>query len=664
MSLFVTIFFLSGIVFGAEAEDPFFKEYPLPLEVYSKIKNKISPKILEGQDTYDRNGDGRDDLFYHYKKNELVSVSKDNNFDGKIDQLLEIKINGNKESEDLDFDGKFDQWVTFKRLSFSRSKKIISWDLNKDGKIDKKSEFDIYTPGRLLRSYSDDLCHSTSQLQKEMVVRFALDYKSHMDNLENGIHMTPYGFNIDRGCYKTFEQDGGPAFVNLAIREAMQEGLSCLANLGFQYLQQTTVQNRGQEPGVFENIRRFRNILSHPKKPVLLTCSGNMHKSSLTGDAFAIAYRAGEDFSNDELLDKKAKPKITTAPTIELHKDYRSKVVSAIGSDRLMKQKLKQTVFHELFHNLGYKHSEDIDYMYACDSCCHGKESYSPEVIALSCKICTGNYNGPKDKNYFNDMLTLSRLHSRFEEAHTGQLIINEMKRTNELKTPDPELKFYFARSLMSIHPLLSCIGINDATYGNTATSAKKVIKNPVPEKFLSLSEQCEVLLEFHTKPKVSPQFTGLYNYFNSYKLYYETVENRSANRVYTNNPHSLRNIFLGLAEIYKESLEKNKISKEDKDSANRLINTVLTRMAEAFPTGDNALETAAQRLTNNALKALIKAQGLSAALAVIKTFDDNFAKILLCKKNEKDEKCYLPLQSPWAVDHHLKKDSVETFNF
>jgi hypothetical protein len=68
---------------------------------------------------------------------------------------------------------------------------------------------------------------------------------------------------------------------------------------------------------------------------------------------------------------------------------------------RFLKQ---EELFHELFHNLGYKHGEGIDFPYLCDSCCFPDKGLSANdaLKARTCEMCAGKTLAPSRRDYIS----------------------------------------------------------------------------------------------------------------------------------------------------------------------------------------------------------------------------------------------------------------------
>jgi len=68
----------------------------------------------------------------------------------------------------------------------------------------------------------------------------------------------------------------------------------------------------------------------------------------------------------------------------------------------------RSTIFHELFHLLGYDHQgETLEIAYACKFACDESEEQSERKLAAM-RICSGKYESVDDTEYIKDLKVLS----------------------------------------------------------------------------------------------------------------------------------------------------------------------------------------------------------------------------------------------------------------
>ncbi len=84
--------------------------------------------------TEDRNKDGKPDRWMYLKSDGGFIIKSDNNYDGKVDYILETDRMGNKIYEEMDFnhDGEMDNFYYYTNGALVRQE----IDSNFDGKID------------------------------------------------------------------------------------------------------------------------------------------------------------------------------------------------------------------------------------------------------------------------------------------------------------------------------------------------------------------------------------------------------------------------------------------------------------------------------------------------------------------------------------------------
>jgi hypothetical protein len=69
-------------------------------------------------------------------------------------------------------------------------------------------------------------------------------------------------------------------------------------------------------------------------------------------------------------------------------------------------QNTNGVIFHEMFHSIGYRHHETVEYAYTCDTCCFGEVDKNTRETA--CRICSSSYEGKNDLRYLKDLQRFS----------------------------------------------------------------------------------------------------------------------------------------------------------------------------------------------------------------------------------------------------------------
>lgn len=110
---------------------------------------------------------------------------------------------------------------------------------------------------------------------------------------------------------------------------------------------------------------------------------------------------------------------------------------------KLEDEKLRGTLFHEMFHNMGYGHFSSVEYPYACQTCCFPeKELDDASVVKAACAVCRSAYKSHEDKTYLKDLVPFYELTYRSSQMNRTMSLLLE-------KYPDDrDIRFYFGRSM------------------------------------------------------------------------------------------------------------------------------------------------------------------------------------------------------------------------
>lgn len=208
-----------------------------------------------------------------------------------------------------------------------------------------------------------------------------------------------FGFKVDPNCYRKW----GPELKS-TIKSAYEIGFQCLADL----------DRRGSTPEQQSAAGEIADSLKKLMKNdgISLVCSEDPypHKDTLGKGSTAL---------DDEVSGMKI-----PYPFVSLNPAHpRSK--KAERSEEM--EDLKDTLFHESLHTLGYRHGFEIEAPYTCGLCCFDKEA-KKNLKDVACRICTGNYSDQNDLAYLKDIATFSQLN---QEPQIGTVaIVNFMKET------------------------------------------------------------------------------------------------------------------------------------------------------------------------------------------------------------------------------------------
>lgn len=252
------------------------------------------------------------------------------------------------------------------------------------------------------------------------------------------LHTTSMGILIDPACMKLHGSD-----FPLLVQTAYVEGLSCLKKMdGF--------DSRG-------NFRKIVSILSNKENPLKIDCSSPYSRWE-TAAAHATTS-----------ADQKDHPRIDLNPTYKSDRNY-----------------LKNTLFHELFHNIGYQHEHDIEYPYMCGSCCFDKKKkYEVLVdgmaVDAACEICKGDFVDANDKDYLTTLIKYDTFaDASYSKRFLLKQIISDPRSSDEKMTL---LGNYFAGQ-PTLYPLYS------EYYSLKGAKLKLDPPNPMAASYLNPSLQ------------------------------------------------------------------------------------------------------------------------------------------------------------------------------
>ena len=323
----------------------------------------------------------------------------DINKDKKIDYII---INRNKKiseiREDLNYDGKFDQQTQFfpkgeeyirvverKKIDQLPRKKISYWEDEKLKKIISLTQIDKNDDGIWDLEYRS---HSNLfEFKKECFeisgTRDSQNFSTEILNLVNKTDeytLTDSGFRVEKAC---FGENSKEWFLK-NLESSIETGLGCLEKL----------EKEENGNGASKNLKLLKNILAPPPS-VQIICDESSTEYNWEGIA---AHATAAEVSPTSRLQH---------PGISFNPEFLNELKTLGLKGEL---NLKRTLFHELFHNLGYKHSHNVEYAIACETCCFSSEEDSEEVKSSSCKICKKSYSNLMDLEYLKDLSKFSEI--------------------------------------------------------------------------------------------------------------------------------------------------------------------------------------------------------------------------------------------------------------
>jgi hypothetical protein len=349
-----------------------------------KAEDSISSKSL------DINQDNKVDRIENYKNGELISVARDTKFNGKFDETsyyypYESPTKPTEVIEkDTDGDGKVDRIEKVYRDPdldlMVRTIKVTT----KRSPASEEEERSWVTYSKLsqLKEGSFGECSANFSLDSLAIMKLNDDVKSVRYLLDDGFYKTKWGYNIHQSCLDLW---GANSFPQI-LKKAMDKGLQCLDRLA--------KENKKKDPtgpnGAYRNLKELEFLLVN--KPITLTCNETNFKWKGTN---VYAHASASPVESIASLNVKH-PYVSLNPSLPINLKKPTKDEEA---------EMGATLFHEQFHNLGYTHENDIEYAYACETCCIKNERLSDEEKADACNICAGNYQNSKDKKYIVDLI-------------------------------------------------------------------------------------------------------------------------------------------------------------------------------------------------------------------------------------------------------------------
>ncbi len=235
-----------------------------------------------------------------------------------------------------------------------------------------------------LNTYSDRSAPPRELVQKKVDQYISTPFKV-APEADNGLLVTNFGYKVDMACLDQWGMD----FLQL-VKGTLDEGLRCLEKLD----RKSSSEGSGARQNAFDLL----NLLSQNR--ISLICSQREYDW--------VAAQAHASVTSKFSIEKPS----TAHPFISLRP-----LVKSATSEQV--QKIRKTIFHEQFHNLGFTHSKSIEYPYTCADCCFNKASTNKEqeIKKLACKICTGNYQSVADAEYIEDYLFYAKKYFRFRQA-------------------------------------------------------------------------------------------------------------------------------------------------------------------------------------------------------------------------------------------------------
>ena len=329
--------------------------------------------VTEKVESFDLNKDGIQDRFEYSVEGKLIRVEEDRDGDKHIDfkTILDDKTFYKIQWQYSDKTLKPERKVSYELLSGGKTKIITEVDKDSDGVFEVRYE-------QVSSTIQDqDHCGEVNATIKDLSGTVLEAVAKNQKGLLN----TGLGYKVDVECYNKWGDD-----FNKVIKEVAVSGLQCLMKLDKEG------KSGAKITGALRNAHGISKL--YKKDSISLVCSENDY--NWVGTLAHASVAPAEVLTSHKI----------THPFVSLNPKHPE------GGDSQKSEqiaKLKDTLFHETLHNLGYSHNEDIEFSYTCGQCCFDKEA-KPENKEMACKICTGNYKNVTDIKYVKDMVSFSQL--------------------------------------------------------------------------------------------------------------------------------------------------------------------------------------------------------------------------------------------------------------
>lgn len=302
--------------------------------------------------TFDQNNDGRADSIILYTGGVLTSHKIDYNYDGHFDFLQKYSSDG--------------------ALLFVDS-------INLRSKVKSRRVVDI------IQSNSDKAaCLEGRELTLNFFDEFTSDMQRISSESLNSFTRIGSSIKVHKTCYQKFSKKKR---IDQYFLDSLKEGVQCLSTLSQQNI---TSPKRLK---VFDLLDRFKAHLSNPSALMSIACGDDsLVSEAALGVASVGATAKGGRYNLEH-------------PFIVLNGKYKSSFWNDISFNErgVSEEKFKGVIFHEMIHNMGYGHGDDIELAYACEACCFGDKSSN------SCRVCTGDYDNVLDANHLFDLSLISQ---------------------------------------------------------------------------------------------------------------------------------------------------------------------------------------------------------------------------------------------------------------
>ena len=329
----------------------------------------------------DDNNDKKVDLIETYKKNVLVKKEQDLNFDGIMDETTDYFYGVPENKPSVIVTNKDRKSKIYRNEKLKLIIKTTEIDTNGDGKYDK-----TITENFPLIQHADDctgVCMEEPKIVPKKTVVFSEQILKIADNKKDNQYVeNKLGYNIHKSCIDNY---GQADFSNI-VTKSMKNGLACLEDLA----KKNTLNSPQGPNGALNNYEGLNRLLE--KNKVTIVC--NEQGYDWEGTAGHASTHPGQKIKGLGV----EHPFISINPK---NPDIKGKPTGSEVAE------MTETIFHEQLHNLGILHGKDVEYPYACETCCLRTAEEFEGTKAAACKICSGRYDVTKgtSEQYLKDLL-------------------------------------------------------------------------------------------------------------------------------------------------------------------------------------------------------------------------------------------------------------------
>lgn len=521
-------------------------------EKLSQTKNYIlnSKFLNNGNKRFeiDLNLDKKTDRIETYKNQNLIAVERDSNFNGKIDEWITYSPYTSDKApiEVHEFSTKGNSKIDrIKKIfnNFENNFSVISTEVDSshDGKFNKK----WITITKLTEQKEEISCENNQTLDTVEFFKLEDEVKSINQTLNQQYYTTDMGYKIHQSCLTNWGEDNFPDLLN----KAMSKGFQCLEKLA----KDNSTNNPNISNGAENNLNGLNHILQN--SGVTIICNQTNYK--WTNVAAHASTSPGDmikelGVQHPFISIKHSYPKLLSKPT-------------AVENSDLM-----ITLFHEQLHNLGFRHGEDIEFAYACETCC--MVDNTEEKTKDACKICAGAYSGATDKNYLLDLIAWGK--SSKQSERTAKSIVKFQKEF-------PEDRFGLFAYAAAAGDINSPVGVEMG----------KMLK----QKFSPLTSQEESLIKASQQYLDKPTFKKTADYSKVISevhitLYYEQDTNKALDLLEKNNKELKKILALIKIAQYDDSFIYNNIK-------NKVFDLLVDIWMKGYPETDNPENQRAKKI-------------------------------------------------------------------